>query len=122
MKLRTYLVIVSCCLMLSACLSPVKSMPPSTYLIDQTPHDLPKRHQHASTIMVLVPNTMAAYDTRQMAYMLRPHEVAYFSQNDWAEAPGPMLQLLIVKTLQDSHYFKTVVTPPYLGRYDYALN
>jgi cholesterol transport system auxiliary component len=32
-----------------------------------------------------------------------------------------MLSPLIVDTLQRTHYFTAVVTPPYLGEYEYAL-
>jgi cholesterol transport system auxiliary component len=32
-----------------------------------------------------------------------------------------MLQPLLVRTLQNTHYFRAVLTPPYSGRYTYSL-
>src|SRR5690606_37663943 len=36
--------------------------------------------------------------------------------------PVQMLQPLLVQTLQNTHSFRSVVTPPYSGHFDYVLN
>jgi cholesterol transport system auxiliary component len=56
-----------------------------------------------------------------MVYRDRPHQVAYFGQHEWAETPSQMLHPLVVKTLENTRYFRAVLTPPYTGRYTYAL-
>jgi cholesterol transport system auxiliary component len=56
-----------------------------------------------------------------MAYTTQAYQVAYFSRNEWAETPSQMIQPLIVKTLRNTHYFSEVLSPPYFGRYTFAL-
>lgn len=105
---------------LSGCLSPVKSRSDTAYMLNAIPH-VSNYRKHSQTILVAFPTTAPAFNTTQMAYTLYPYHLAYFSQNRWAETPAQMLQPLIVKTLQNSHYFHAIVTPPFVGRYDYVL-
>lgn len=106
---------------LTGCLSPVKVEPQSTYMLNSVPYNVPKRGTHSATLLVMLSDTAAAYNTVQMAYSLRPYHIAYYGQNSWAETPAQMLQPLIVQTLSNTHYFKAVVAAPYVGRYDYVL-
>jgi cholesterol transport system auxiliary component len=106
---------------LTGCLSPVKSNNNATYMLFRTPDSLPKKHEHQASIMVQQPFSAPAYDTTQMAYTTMPYKIAYFSQNSWAETPAQMIEPLMVQTLQKSHYFKTVLSTPYVGHYDYLL-
>lgn len=90
-------------------------------VLNQMPLELPHREGHGSTLLVFPPETASIYDTTQMVYRDRPHQVAYFGQNEWAETPSQMLHPLVVKTLESTGYFRAVLTPPYTGRYTYAL-
>lgn len=90
-------------------------------ILSKIPLDLPQRERHAATLLVFVPDTRPAYDTTQMAYSVRAYQIAYFGQNEWGETPSQMLQPLLVRTLENTHYFTAVLTPPYAGRYSYAL-
>lgn len=117
------IVIISSLLALSGCsfFSPVKLENKSTYVLNSLPSSLPKKAMRPITILVLTPETRPAYNTMQMAYTVKPYQLAYFTQNQWAETPSQMLQPLIVQTLQNTHLFHAVVSPPFMGRYDYVL-
>jgi cholesterol transport system auxiliary component len=94
----------------------------SSYLLTKTPDYFPKKHTRSATVLVLMPVASNIYNTDSMAYTRRAYEVGYFSQNRWAETPPQMLQPLIVQTLQNTHYFKAIASPPFLGRYDFVLD
>jgi cholesterol transport system auxiliary component len=104
------------CALLSA--PPVQT---SKQILNKMPPELPQRASNGAVLMVYPPQTRPAYDTTEMAYTTRPYEIAYFSQHEWAETPAQMIQPLIVGTLQNTHFFSAVLTPPYAGRYSYAL-
>jgi cholesterol transport system auxiliary component len=72
-------------------------------------------------LLVLQPETAAPYDTVQMAYSTKPHEVAYFNHHEWSALPAQMLFPLLTETMEKTGYFSVVITPPYPGPYDYAL-
>jgi cholesterol transport system auxiliary component len=111
-----------CTLSLSSCLSPVKLKPENAWMVNQTPTHLPKKSVRAGTIFVLMPETLPIYNTTQMAYTVMPYQISYYGENRWAETPAQMLQPLIVQTLTNTHYFRAVVTPPFLATYDYTLS
>jgi cholesterol transport system auxiliary component len=89
--------------------------------LTKVPAELPHGKTHPGTLLVLAPEAGPLYDTVQMAYQIRPYEIAYFSQTEWAERPPLMLHPLLVRTLQDGACFSTVVTPPFMGHYTHAL-
>ena len=109
--------------LLSSCsfLSPVKLEQVNTYLINTVPHVQPKTTR-GITLLVQQPDTRPVYNTKQIAYSLKPHQIAYYAQNQWAETPAQMLQPLLVQTLENTRHFRTIITPPYIGRYNYSLN
>jgi cholesterol transport system auxiliary component len=57
-----------------------------------------------------------------MAYTIRPYQVQYFGENQWAETPSEMLSPLLVQTLQNTKHYRAVVSAPYSGIYNYALS
>jgi cholesterol transport system auxiliary component len=54
----------------------------------------------------------AAYDTTRMAYTVKSYEVAYFRDNQWAGTPAQMIQPLLVRTLQQTGFFRAILSPP----------
>lgn len=108
---------------LSGCslFSPVSTKPHNQYLLNRIPPCAPTK-KHKAILLISLPETRPIYNTTQMAYRLRPYQIAYFSQNDWAETPPHMLHPLLIQTLTNTGYFKAVVEPPYIGQYDYTLN
>ena len=109
-------------LLVAGCGSLLPAEPPmTTSLLDQMPSDLPRASRVAATLLVYPPQARQLVDTTQMAYTLRPHHVAYYSQNQWAETPPQMLQPLLVRTLEATGHFAAVLTPPGAGAGSYAL-
>lgn len=117
-------IILLASLSLTGCsfLSPVNIESQTNYLLNTIPKNIPHKRTRPITLLVLPPDTRPIYNTRQMAYTVKPYEVSYFSQNQWAETPSQMFQSLLTETLEHTHYFKTVVTTPYSGPYQYALS
>lgn len=118
-----YVAITLSMALLSSCslLSPVTVSSQKTYLLNTIPHPVHKKPPRAITVLVMPPESRPIYNTTQMAYSTKPYQIAYFSQNQWAETPAQMWQPLMVQTLQQTHYFHAVVTPPYGAYYDYVL-
>lgn len=110
------------CFLLSACLSPVKSESENTYVINTLPHPVIKKPTHKITLLVLTPEASQIYNTTQMAYSTQSYQVNYFSKNVWADTPAQMLQLLLMRSLQNTHYFYAVTSPSTVSFYDYVLN
>jgi cholesterol transport system auxiliary component len=107
---------------LAACALPPAAEPPLTSsLLDELPAAVPRRAQLQGSLLVFPPEGRPLVDTTQMAYSLRPHHIAYFARNQWAERPTQMLQPLLVRTLEATGAFSAVLTAPYAGSYALAL-
>lgn len=108
--------------LLSSCslFSPI-TLDTKKFLLDKIPTQFPPKPTHAPTIVVLKPETKAVYNTTQMAYSVQPHQIDFFSKNEWGETPAQMLQPLLIETLQKTHYFHAVVTPSTLTNNAYFL-
>lgn len=115
--------VLLCGLSLMSCslLSPVKTAEPNKYIINKMPANIVKRKKHNKILLVLPIESRPIYNTTQMAYSIKHYQVAYFAQNEWVETPGQMLLPLVVQTLQNTNYYKAIVTTGYAGTYDYAL-
>ena len=101
--------------------SPVKEGPMQGYMLDSAPMIDSKLRQSSSTLLVLHPDTNPVYDSKRIAFTLKPHQVTYYNHSHWAQPPAVMLEPLMVKTLQRSKRYKSVLTPPYAGTYSFAL-
>lgn len=111
-------------LLLTGCsiLSPVQPSKMNTYLIDDIPQNIQQKKGNRLTLLVMPPTSRPIYHTNQIAYTVKPFQIRYFVQNQWAETPSQMFLPLLVNTLQQTHYFRAIVTPPYEGKYNYILN
>ena len=98
---------------LSGCALAPAEPPVTSSLLDQLPADVPRRATSATTLIVFPPEARAALDGTPMAYTLRPHHLAYYAHNQWAESPPQMLQPLLLRTLEATGAFAAVVTPPH---------
>ena len=74
-----------------------------------------------TTLLIVTPRTQRAYDTTQMAYTVRDHEIAYYRDHEWAATPSEMMQPLLITTLERTHRFAAVLAVPYGGRSTYVL-
>ena len=108
--------------LLASCslVSPVQ-MDTQKEVLNQLPHTVPQRPPHAATLLVLPPQTNPTYDTPQMAYVVRPYQVDFFTQHEWSATPGQMLLPLLITTLERTHNFSEVLSPPYPSDYTYSL-
>lgn len=121
-RVRFLILAIGCFMLLSSCslLSPAKPAQ-NTYVLGNMPEYIPTKRTHSFNLMVMFPETSSAYNTTQMAYNIKPYEIAYFSRNSWIGTPAQMLQPLIVQTMARTHYFHAVVSPSFVGHYDYVL-
>src|SRR5262249_9060468 len=78
--------------------SPVKTDSPNKYLLNRIPAVVPTKPTRSITLLVFAPETQPIFNTTQMAYTIKPYQIAYFSKNQWAETPTEMLQPLLVQT------------------------
>jgi cholesterol transport system auxiliary component len=56
-----------------------------------------------------------------MAYSVRPYQLAYFRDNQWAATPAQMIQPLLARTLQQTGLFREILSPPQSGQVSYVL-
>jgi cholesterol transport system auxiliary component len=114
--------LIACVVFLSGCtlFSPV-NIDTKKNVLNNIPLDLPNERTHLATLLVLIPETVPAYATTQMAYSTQAYQIAYFTKNEWAETPSQMIQPLIVQTLRNTHYFSEVLSPPYFGHHTFGL-
>ena len=75
----------------------------------------------SATLLIVTPRTQRAYDTTQMAYTVRDHEIAYYRDHEWGSTPAEMMQPLLVTTLERTHRFAAVLAVPYGGRSTHVL-
>jgi len=75
----------------------------------------------SATLLIVTPRTQRAYDTTQMAYALRDHEIAYYRDHEWGATPSEMMQPLLMATLERTRRFAAVLAVPYGGRSTYVL-
>jgi cholesterol transport system auxiliary component len=89
--------------------------------LTKVPDDLPHERAHSATLLILPPEASPAYDTNRMAYTVRPYEIGYFRDNEWAETPAQMFDDLLVRTLRRLGYFKAVLSAPATERSSFRL-
>ena len=89
--------------------------PVTSALLDQWPSDVRRGAASGRTLLVFPPEARPALDTRQMAYSLRSHHLAYFTRNEWAETPPHMLHPLLLRSLEATGAFQAVFGPPSPG-------
>ena len=68
----------------------------SKEVLSEMPLELPVERTRAASLLVLVPQAQPIYDTTRIVYSMRPYEVAYFSQTEWAERPSRMSSITCV--------------------------
>lgn len=77
---------------------------------------------HAAILLVSLPKPLAGYDTPQMVYVRRQHEVSYYAANQWADTPARMLAPLMVQAMRNTGLWQSVVQAPSTVRADYRLD
>lgn len=98
--------------LLSACAPLQPTAGPSTYVLDARLAPVPRKPARDAAVAVSPPRARPGFDTAQMAYVRRPHEIEYFAKNRWADTPARMLAPLLVQALDQSGGFRAVAQAP----------
>lgn len=101
----------------------VKVQPMSTYVLN-VPTTAATLTTPQTRYVLLVSNMVAnpGYKTSRMIYVTAPGYLREYARNSWVAPPAQMLMPLIAERIESKHYFKAVVTPPFVGRSDYRLD
>ncbi len=118
---RTMLVSLGVATVSSCALQPSEKIETKKSVLNKMPLELLQCKTHAATLLVFPLETKSIYDTTQIAYRAGSYQVAYFIQHEWDRTPSQMLQPMLIRALENTHYFSAVLTPPYSGHYTYAL-
>lgn len=111
--MRSAVVTMAVAALLGAC-SALPSPPeaPSTYVLEPQMGGVQRRPAGNLVIAVGTPRAYSGFDTAQMAYVRRAHEIEYFTKSRWADAPPRMLAPLIGQALDRAGGFRAVVRAP----------
>jgi cholesterol transport system auxiliary component len=99
-------------LLAAACAPLQPSDTPSTYVLDARPLPGGRAPGRDAVIAVGAPRARPGFDTAQMAYVRRAHEIEYFANNRWADTPARMLAPLAAQALDQAGGFRAVVQAP----------
>ena len=118
--------VLATCVLTGCGVLPSRSVEPMhTFTLSREMSDNPqskkRQTEMASTLLVQLPQAQAGFNTQQMAYVTRDHEVSYFAYNQWAQTPAHMLLPLLVQALEKPGLWNTVVYMPRPVRGDSQL-
>ncbi len=109
-------------LSIAGCFSPIHLPQKNSYTLNPGPFNVQQSHHSSKTLLVMNTESNDELDTKKIAYVNRPYQLAYFTKNNWITTPADQLNALITNTLQQSNYFKAVVATPFVGVTDLKLN
>src|SRR5574342_519776 len=118
--------LVVAALLIGCAIGPAERTPPHTFVLNPevSVKDLavnPAR-DHTGILLVSPLKAIAGYDTPQMVYKRRQHEVSYFAANQWVDTPSQMLTPLLVQAMRSNGLWQAVVQVPSTVRGDYRLD
>lgn len=98
-------------LLLAACggISAPHVVSQNIYVLESGPAVQAAQVRHDQVLAVSAPHALAGFDTPQMAYVQRPHELNYFATSRWADTPARMMGPLITHALEQTESFRAVV-------------
>jgi cholesterol transport system auxiliary component len=108
------LFLIALVLILAGCNSPLGPQPAAqatrTYVL-QAPADtpLPVADPDGPVLLVSPILSAAGFDSSDMAYMRKPHQLEYFALHRWVDSPARMLDPLLVQAAEQSGLFRSVV-------------
>ena len=121
-KLSVLIAIVLLALAGCASVRPVKTPYADRYSIDSLPTMVSKRVHTNKTLLISKPTACPGYETRNMIYVVKPHELKAFAKHQWVAPPADMLQPLIAEALRKTDHYLAVVGTPYAGLSDLRLD
>lgn len=111
-------------LLLAGCAGLQPSLPESSniYLLDAQPATRTARPKQDLALSISAPRARPGFDTAQMVYLRRPHELEFFVKNRWADTPSRMLAPLLAQALEQAAIYRVVVPNPGLIPADRRLD
>jgi cholesterol transport system auxiliary component len=104
----TSVLLLAGCTGLSA--QPVTSQ--TIYVLEAQRATKPAQVKRDIVLAVNEPQTRPGFDTPQIAYVQKPHELNYFVTSRWADTPARMLEPLLVQAMEQADSFRAVVQRP----------
>lgn len=106
--------VLTACILAAGCtgLQPPQVEEMNVYMLDAA---IPAARQEARNSLVLVvdvPRAQPGYDTPQMVYVSRRHEIGFFASNRWVDTPARMLAPLLVQALEKGAGLGAAVQAP----------
>ena len=101
-------------LTLGGCASALLQQPESatihTYLLEwQSPVATATANPQGPGLLVMPLMATPGFDTADMAYMRKPHELEYFARHRWVDSPARMLDPLLLRAATQTGLFSSVV-------------
>lgn len=90
----------------------LQAPPADAFLPMPMPKPMPAPQAALLTLIVETPRAAAGFDTRDIAYVRRAHEVEYFAVHQWVDTPARMVAPIMVQALQRSGSLRSVVLAP----------
>lgn len=84
----------------------------TTYVLEAQRATKPASLKRNLVLAISEPQTRPGFDTSQMAYVQKPHELDYFVTSRWADTPARMLEPLLVQAMEQTGSFRAVVQVP----------
>ncbi len=105
-------------------LQPIPAHTEAAYALERTapPQSKAIFQRTNSTVLVTTPIAITSYSTSKMIYTQRPYQLRSFANNRWVAPPAQMLTPLLVQSLQNTNYFKAVLSTPYFGETNYRID
>mgnify|MGYP001370433122 FL=1 len=121
--MKPVLVPLAAAALLSACaaLQPPPEMP-STYVLEARRATTAQQPKRDLVLAVSMPRARPGFDSAQMAYERRSHELEYFTKNRWADTPPRMLAPLLAEALDQSGGLRAGVQAPGAASADLRLD
>jgi len=99
-----FLLLTACAAWQSPPAAPIK-----TYLLEADSAAVSRLASNGLTLAVAPPRAAPGFDTPGMAYVQRPHALAYFAHSQWVDTPARMLAPLLVRALEQGGGFAAVL-------------
>ena len=113
--------VLSALIVACTALQPAPIENPNLHLLDAQPTIGVVAERRDLVLEVGAARAWPGFETPQMAYVKRPHELDYFANNRWADAPAHMLSPLLSRALEQTGGFRAVVQPPTVAPADLRL-
>ncbi|HBC58146.1 MAG TPA: hypothetical protein DCZ03_13370 [Gammaproteobacteria bacterium] len=118
------LLIFISCLTLASCALGINNnfQPPAIYYFDISFSDAAEKVRNQNTsLSVALPRAHPGFESRHIVYQRTAHRLEHYTQSEWVARPTEMLGPLLVRSLEQTGYFDSVIEAPSNMATDYRL-